>query len=75
MKTKEQIERALKGYQKMLEDNQRIMDFEDDFMKAHALMEDRKSYIESAIKYHEAEKIVYACQKLIKNCKWILDIE
>lgn len=75
MKTQEQIEAALKKYEEMRDTNQRIMDFEDDFMKAHALMEDKKPYVESAIKYHEAELIVYACEKLIKNCRWILDIE
>jgi len=75
MKTKEQIERALETYQRMLEENQAKMDFESQFITASEFMENKECYIQSAKKYHEAEKIVYACQKLIKNCKWILDIE
>lgn len=75
MKTQEQIEAAIKKYKQMLEDNKRIMDFEDDWMKANSIINDRDGYIISAHKYHEAELIVYACEKLIKNCEWILDIE
>lgn len=75
MKTQEQIEAAIKKYKEMRDTNQRIMNFEDDWMKAHSVINDRDSYIVSAHKYHEAELIVYACEKLIKNCKWILDIE
>lgn len=59
----------------MLEDNQRIMDFEEQFLQASTFMQDKDCYVQSVKKYHEAEKIVYACQKLIKNCKWILDNE
>ena len=75
MKTQEQVERALETYQRMLEENQAKMDFEKTFLEASTFMENKECYIQSAIKYHEAEKIVYACEKLIKNCKWILDIE
>lgn len=32
-------------------------------------------HIETLSNYFKAEKNVYACEKLIKNCKWILDIE
>lgn len=75
MKTKEQIESAIKKYKKMLEDNQRIVDFEDTFLQASVFMEDKNTYMDSVRKRHEAELIVYACEKLIKNCEWILDIE
>lgn len=75
MKTKEQIESALNKYQSMLQLNKGIMEFEEDFMKANSFMNNRDAYVASVHKYHEAELNVYACEKLIKNCKWILDIE
>lgn len=75
MKTQEQIEAAIKKYEEMRDTNQKIMDFEEVFLDANAFMENRAEYILSAKKYHKAELIVYACEKLIKNCKWILDIE
>ena len=75
MKTQEQIEKALAGYQQMLEANKKVMDFEDTFLQASSFMEDKDTYIQSVIKYHRAEMVVFACEKLIKNCKWILDIE
>ncbi len=75
MKTPEQIEAALKKYEEMRDTNQQIMDFEAVFLDATSFMDNREQYIISAKKYHEAELIVYACEKLIKNCKWILDIE
>ena len=31
--------------------------------------------IETLVKYFEADRAAFACEKLIKNCKWILDIE
>lgn len=75
MKTQEQIEIALKKYEEMRDANQKIMDFEREFIKAGAFMEHTELYIQSAEKYHKAELVVFACEKLIKNCKWILDIE
>ena len=75
MKTQEQIEAVIKKYKQMLEDNKRIMDFEDDWMKLNSFLQDKDSYVASAHRYHDAELIVYACEKLIKNCEWILDIE
>lgn len=75
MKTQEQIEKALKKYEEMLEDNKRKMDFELQFIEGSTFMEDKITYADSARKYYEAEKNVYACEKLIKNCRWILDIE
>lgn len=75
MKTQEQVEKALEKWQNMLDANKRIMDWETDFMKAHSFMDDRAAYLQSATRYHEAEMVAYACEKLITNCKWILDIE
>lgn len=75
MKTKEQVEAALAKYQKLLEENQQIMDFEEVFLKSSSFMNNKECYIQSAKKYHEAEIAVASCQRLIKNCKWILDIE
>lgn len=75
MKTKEQVEAALKKYQQLLEENQQIMDFEETFLKASSFMENKQCYIQSVKKYHEAEIAVASCHRLIKNCKWILDIE
>ena len=75
MKTKEQIEAALAKYQQMLEANQQVLDFEETFLSAGVFMSDKETYIQSVLKYHRAELVVFACEKLIKNCKWILDIE
>lgn len=75
MKTQEQVEAALAKYQQMLEQNKQIMDFEEKFITAGAFMEEKEVYIQSVKKYHKAELNVYACEKLIKNCKWILDLE
>ena len=75
MKTQEQIEAALKKYQQLLEENQAKMDFEESFLTASEFMKDKETYVQSVKRYHEAEKAVFACQKLIKNCRWILDIE
>ena len=75
MKTQEQIETALAKYQEMLDTNKQIMDFEHAFLESAAFMDNKECYIESVIKYHKAELVVFACEKLIKNCKWILDIE
>ena len=75
MKTQEQVEAALKKYQQLLDENQQIMDFEETFLKASSFMDNKECYIQSAIKYHEAELAVASCKRLIKNCKWILDIE
>lgn len=75
MKTQEQIEKALKKYEEMLEDNKHKMGFELQFIEGSTFMEDKITYADSVRKYHEAEKNMYACEKLIKNCKWILDIE
>lgn len=75
MKTQEQIEAAIKKYEEMRDANQKIMDFEAVFLDANSFMDNREEYVVSAQKYHKAELIVYACEKLIKNCKWILDIE
>lgn len=66
---------AIKKYEEMRDTNQKIMDFEGKFLEAGAFMEHKEVYIQSAEKYHKAELIVYACEKLIKNCNWILDIE
>ena len=75
MKTQEQIEKALAKYQEMLDTNNRVIDFEDTFLSAASFMQDKETYIQSIIKYHRAELAAFACEKLIKNCKWILDIE
>ena len=75
MKTQEQIENAIKKYQSMLEDSQRAMAFAEDFMNASSFMAHKECYIKTAQEYHQAELIAYACEKLIKNCNWILDIE
>ena len=66
---------AIKKYEDMRDVNQKIMDFEGKFLEAGAFMEHKEVYVQSAEKYHKAELVVYACEKLIKNCKWILDIE
>lgn len=75
MKTQEQIEAALKKYEQLLVENQQIMDFEETFLKASSFIDNKEYYIQSAKKYHEAEIAVASCHRLIKNCKWILDIE
>lgn len=75
MKTQEQIEAAIKKYKQMLEDNKRKMDFAEDFLTASRFKDNKELYVKTAKEYHEAELIVYACEKLIKNCEWILDIE
>lgn len=75
MKTQEQIEKALKQYQSMQEDSQRKMMFAEDFMRASSFMDNKELYIKTIQEYHQAELVNYACEKLIKNCKWILDIE
>lgn len=75
MKTQEQIEKALKKYEELLEKNQQTLDFELQFIEGSTFMGDKITYADSVRKYHEAEKNVFACEKLIKNCKWILDIE
>lgn len=75
MKTREQVEAALKKYEEMRDTNQKIMDFEGAFLDGAAFMEHKECFIESAVKYHKAELVVFACEKLIKNCKWLLDIE
>ena len=75
MKTKEQVETALKKYQQLLEKNQRIRDFEDDFLQGHDFMQDKVAHVVSAIKWYEANVAIASCERLIKNCKWILDIE
>lgn len=75
MKTKEQVEKALAKWQKLLEEQKQIMEFEEQFITAGAFMEDKATYVQSVKKYHEAEKICFACEKLITHCKWILDIE
>ena len=75
MKTQEQIEKALEKYQQMLDDNKAKMEFESQFITASEFMEDKECYIQSVKRYYEAEKIVFACERLLKNCKWILDIE
>lgn len=75
MKTQEYVEKAIAKYQKMFDDNKYIMDFEDDFLKSNTYMDNKQAYIISAVKYYEASLICSACEKLIKNCRWILDIE
>lgn len=75
MKTQEQIEKALAGYKQMLDTNKKVMDFEETFLTASSFMDDKDTYIQSIMKYHNAQLVVFACEKLIKNCKWILDIE
>lgn len=75
MKTQEQVEAALAKYQEMLEANKKTMEFEGAFLDGAAFMDNKEVYISSAIKYHKAELVVFACEKLIKNCKWVLDIE
>ena len=75
MKTNEQVEKALAKYQQLLDENQRIVDFEETFLKAYSFMDNKECYIQSAKRYHDAEIAVASCQRLIKNCKWILDIE
>ncbi len=75
MKTQEQIEKALAKYKQLLEENQDKMDFEETFLKASSFMDNKECYIQSVKKYHEAELAVASCERLIKNCKWILDIE
>ena len=66
---------AIKKYEDMRDVNQKIMEFEGTFLDAGAFKEHKEVYVQSAEKYHKAELVVYACEKLIKNCKWILDIE
>lgn len=75
MKTQDQIEKALSKYQSMLDSYRHIMEMEEKFLEAGEFMEHKDVYIQSARRYHEAELVVCACEKLIKNCKWILDIE
>ena len=75
MKTNEQVEKALAKYQQLLDENQRLHDFEDDFLKTHNFMQDKEAYVVAAIKWYESGLAVASCQRLIKNCKWILDIE
>lgn len=69
------MEAALAKYQKLLEENQRKMDFENTFLEAHSFMEDKEAYVISAVRYYHASLAVASCQRLIKNCKWILDME
>lgn len=75
MKTQEQIEAALKKYQTLLEENLMKMEFEESFLAASSFMDNKEVYTQSVIRYHEAQRAVFACEKLIKNCRWILDIE
>lgn len=75
MKTQEQVQAALKKYQQLLDENQRIVDFEEAFLKASSFMDNKEAHIIAAVKYYQASKAVASCERLIKNCKWILDIE
>ena len=75
MKTQEQVEKALAQYKSMQEDSQRKMMFAEDFMRASSFMDNKELYVKTVKEYHQAELVNYACEKLIKNCKWILDIE
>lgn len=75
MKVQEQVEAALKKYEQLLDENQRIVDFEETFLKANSFMDNKEAYVVSAIKWYEASLAVASCQRLIKNCKWILDNE
>ena len=75
MKNQETIEKALAKYQELLEKNQQIKDFEETFLESNAFMDNKEAYIISAVKYYQADLAITACNKLIKNCKWILDIE
>ena len=75
MKTQEHVEAALKRYEQLLEENQRTVDFEETFLKASSFMDNKEAYVVSAIKWYEASMAVASCQRLIKNCKWILDNE
>lgn len=75
MKVQEQVEAALKKYEQLLEENQRIYDWEDDFLTANRFVDNKEAYVVSAIKWYEASLAIASCKRLIKNCKWILDIE
>ena len=56
MKTKEQVEKALAKWQKLLEEQKQIMEFEEQFITAGAFIEDKATYVQSVKRYHEAER-------------------
>lgn len=75
MKTQEQVEAALKKYEQMLEEFNHTKDFAEEFLKGEEFYKDKEAYVVTAVRYFNTTMNARACEKLIKNCKWILDIE
>lgn len=75
MKTQEQIEAALNKYKEMLEKFEHTKEFAETFLNGEEFYKDKEAYIVTAVRYFNSTMNAHACEKLIKNCKWILDIK